>query len=123
MTGYIQGNLLNGEKIVYEAKIHWIVFFSISSLLTLFIEPLIKKLTTELAITNKRVVIKVGLISRKTVEMNLNKIESITVDQTILGRILGYGSIIINGTGGTKEPFSNIRDPLAFRRQYQQITM
>ena len=75
--------------------------------------------TSEFAVTNKRVIIKVGLIRRHTVELLLGKVESIGVDQSILGRIVGYGSIVVIGTGGTKEPFKNIAEPLEFRKQVQ----
>ena len=75
--------------------------------------------TSEFAVTNKRVIIKVGLIRRHTLELLLGKVESIGVDQSILGRIVGYGSIVVIGTGGTKEPFKNIAEPLEFRKQVQ----
>lgn len=68
--------------------------------------------------SNKRVIIKLGLISIHTLEMNLSKVESITVDQNPLARILGYGSITVIGTGGTRELFHNIADPMEFRRQF-----
>ena len=73
----------------------------------------------EFAVTNKRVIIKVGLISRRSLEILLNKVEAITVDQGLWGRIFGYGTIVIIGTGGTTEPFQLIADPLEFRRQSQ----
>jgi uncharacterized membrane protein YdbT with pleckstrin-like domain len=116
MMGYVEGNLMQGEHVAYRGHIHWIVFCTLSALLTLFIAPLIRRMTSEFAITNKRVIIKVGLISRRTIELNLQKVESIGVDQGILGRIFGYGTIVIVGTGGTKEPFNAIADPLAFRK-------
>ena len=122
MGSYVQGTLLKDERVVYEAKYHWIVFVSLRAILTLFIAPLIDVLSSEFAITNKRIIVKVGFISRRTLEMNLGKVESINVDQSILGRILGYGSINIIGTGGTKEPFADISAPLEFRRQYQQAS-
>lgn len=56
----------------------------------------------------------------QTFELNLSKIESVNVDQTIMGRIFGYGSITIIGTGGTKESFPNIQKPLKFRKQFQE---
>ena len=56
----------------------------------------------------------------KTLEMNLTKIESVNVDQSILGRILGYGTITIIGTGGTRESFHDISSPLLFRRKFQE---
>jgi len=79
--------------------------------------------TSEFAVTNKRVIIKVGLIRRHTLELLLRKVESIGVDQGILGRIVGYGSIVVIGTGGTKEPFKNIAEPLEFRRQVQALAV
>ena len=87
--------------------------------LTLFLMAFIRRLSSEFAVTNKRVIIKLGLLSRRSVEILLTKVEAITVDQTLLGRIFGYGSITIIGTGGTKEPFHLIGDPLEFRRQSQ----
>lgn len=122
MGNYVQQNLSTGEQVVYEAKLHWIIFVSLKALLTLFIAPLIAFSTSEFAITNKRVIIKVGLISRRTLEMNLNKIESVNVNQGILGRMLGYGTIVIVGTGGTKEPFAGISDPLGFRKKFQELS-
>jgi len=77
-------------------------------------------LTSEFAVTNKRVMIKVGIIRRRSLETILKKVESIIVNQTILGRILGYGSITISGTGGTKESFKNISNPMEFRKQINE---
>src|SRR5438552_1262881 len=79
----------------------------------------VKSRTSEFAVTNKRVIIKVGLIRRDTLELLLNKVESIGVDQTVTGRIVGYGSIVVVGTGGTRETFRNIARPLAFRKHVQ----
>ena len=121
MSGYVAKNLIAGEKIEYETTYHWVIFLSFRSIFTLFISPIMDRYTDEFAITNKRVVIKTGLISRKTVEFNLNKIESVNVDQTILGRIFGFGNITIIGIGGTHEFFVNIRKPLEFRRKFQEL--
>ncbi len=122
MGSYVESNLIKDEHVVYEAKLHWIVFISFRAIFTLFIAPLIDYLTSEFAITNRRIIIKVGFISRRTLELNLSKVESVTVDQSIMGRILGYGNIIVIGTGGTKEPFGNICAPLEFRKQFQQLS-
>jgi uncharacterized membrane protein YdbT with pleckstrin-like domain len=78
-----------------------------------------KMKTSEFAVTDKRVVIKVGLVRRRSLELLLRQVEGIGVDQGILGRIFGYGVITVGGTGGTKEPFRSISDPLEFRRQVQ----
>jgi uncharacterized membrane protein YdbT with pleckstrin-like domain len=75
----------------------------------------IRRWTTELAVTDRRVIYKVGLIARRTLEMNRSRVESVDVYQTILGRILGYGTITLRGTGGSLEPMHTIDDPLTFR--------
>jgi uncharacterized membrane protein YdbT with pleckstrin-like domain len=79
--------------------------------------------TSEFAVTNKRVIIKRGLVRRHTLELLLSKVESIGVDQGIAGRIFGYGSIVVIGTGGTRETFQNIARPLEFRKQVQARAM
>lgn len=118
MSSYVRDNLITGEAVVYETRLHWITFISLKGIFTLFIAPLIDYLTSEFAVTNKRIIIKTGFISRNTFEMNHSKIESINVNQSILARILGYGTIIIMGTGSTREPFAAIRDPLTFRKKF-----
>ena len=75
----------------------------------------IRRVTTELAITSHRVIYKAGLFGRHTIEMSLAKIESVDVDQSVLGRIFGYGTLVLRGTGGSLEPIRNIGDPLGFR--------
>ena len=143
---YIKSQLLPGEEIKYRGHLHRSIFapafsFAVVAVLTLVIVlqsgdwPLFWGLvaaalvsyiwaqilysTSEFAVTNKRVVIKVGWLRRRTVETMLSKVEGINVDQSLLGRLLGYGSIIITGTGGTQEPFRNIGSPFEFRRQVQ----
>ncbi len=79
----------------------------------------IRRNATEMAVTNKRIIIKVGFLTKRTLELFLAKVESVGVEQTLCGRMLGYGSITVRGTGGTNEPFSHVADPLEFRRQVQ----
>jgi uncharacterized membrane protein YdbT with pleckstrin-like domain len=119
MGKYVQSTLIAGERVVYETRPHWIIFVTLRSLFTLFIAPLIDRMSSEFVVTNRRVIIKIGLITRHILEMNLSKIESVNVDQTLMGRMLGYGSITLVGSGGTKEVFQNIENPLEFRRQFQ----
>lgn len=76
--------------------------------------------STEFGVTDKRVVIKTGIIWRRTQEVILQKVESIQVDQSIPGRLLGYGTIVITGSGGSAEPHRNIAQPLQFRRAVQE---
>ncbi|MDN3678410.1 PH domain-containing protein [Flavobacterium paronense] len=122
MGTYINNNLIKDEHVELETTYHWIIFCNLRALLTLFIAPLIDKYSDEFAITNRRVIIKTGLISRKTFEMNLSKIESVNVDQGILGRILGYGTITIVGTGGSREVFPKISNPIEFRKKFQELS-
>jgi uncharacterized membrane protein YdbT with pleckstrin-like domain len=75
----------------------------------------IRRATTELAVTDRRVIYKSGLLARHTLEMNRSKVESVDVDQTLLGRVLGFGTITVRGTGGSLEPIRLIADPLSFR--------
>lgn len=113
---YVLDNLLKNERILYEAKLHWTVFFTWRSLLTLTLAAWILRSSSEFAVTNRRVMIKVGLVQRRTLELNLSKVESIEVEQTFWGRILGYGEIEVIGTGGTRERFDRISAPLEFRK-------
>lgn len=121
MGKYVQNNLGPGEEVVYETSNHWMIFVSIRSILTLFIGPIISMTTNEFAITNKRVILKEGLITRRTIEMSISKIESVAVKQSVLGRILGYGTVTITGTGGTNEPFHTIANAMEFRKQFQKM--
>lgn len=76
--------------------------------------------TSEYGITNKRVLMKIGFIRRLSLEIYLQKVESVRVYQSVMGRICDYGSIIISGVGGSKDPFHNIPSPLEFRRRIQE---
>jgi uncharacterized membrane protein YdbT with pleckstrin-like domain len=122
MPSYVHQVLTPNERVAYEARLHWIIFLSPANIFTLWLQTLIRHATSEYAITNKRIIIKVGLISRRTLEMNLSKIESVNVNQSILARLLGYGSIVVIGTGGTRETFHDIADPLVFRRKFQELS-
>jgi uncharacterized membrane protein YdbT with pleckstrin-like domain len=76
---------------------------------------LIRRASTEFAVTDHRVIYKRGLLARHTLEMNRARIESVDVNQSILGRVLGYGTVIVRGTGGSLEPIRHVADPLIFR--------
>jgi hypothetical protein len=158
---YVESNLVPGETVIYQTRLHWIVMlwhiilgcflFALPGALLLYyaltrdgidtrsmqimegggialivagvvtiIVGMVRRNATEMAVTNRRVVIKTGLASRKTIEMMLNKVESIEVSEPAAGRMLGYGSIVVVGTGGTPEPFHKMANPLEFRSQVQQ---
>ncbi len=142
MGSYVRSNLIAGEEVVYETGLHPIVYLSPAALifggivLGSVINPSIgavllgfgvlalggawlRQWASEFAVTNRRVIVKLGFISRRTIEINLSKVESVEVNQDIFGRLFNYGTILVIGTGGTKEPFALINDPLAFRRAVQ----
>jgi uncharacterized membrane protein YdbT with pleckstrin-like domain len=81
----------------------------------------IKRTTTELALTNRRVIAKRGLIARDTVEMSLGKVESLRVTQTLMGRMLNFGDVTVVGTGTSIEPIRGIANPLELRKRLGDI--
>lgn len=80
-----------------------------------FLHAFYRRWTTEVAVTDKRIILKRGFIRRHTVEMNMQKVESVDVDQTQLGRLFDYGSITIRGVGSTFESLRMIDSPLELR--------
>jgi uncharacterized membrane protein YdbT with pleckstrin-like domain len=158
---YVESNLVPGESVIYQTRLHWIVmlghlvvgclllalpgvllfFYAHSqtgiesgnlhvmdggaavllvSGIVVILTGMVRRNATEMAVTNRRVVIKTGLASRRTIELLLNKVESIEVSETTAGRVLGYGTIVVIGTGGTPQPFHKVAHPLEFRSQVQQ---
>ena len=77
---------------------------------------------TEIAITNKRLIAKTGLIARSTIEINSEKVESLQVNQGIFGRMLNFGDIVVSGAGNPQAPIRGISAPMEFRRQFFQQT-
>ena len=118
--------LLNGVIHVTGTKagpldvMQWVVLCCTLIALIILGTGVMYRSSTEMAVTNKRVMMKSGFVSRKSVEIVLSKIESITVDQTLIGRIFGYGTITVRGTGGTPETFVKIGHPLELRQQVQE---
>ena len=100
--------------------------FSVAGLVLLILAVLLgaaaimKRNATEMVVTSRRVLIKTGILSRRTVEMLLTRVESIVINEPFLGRMLGYGTIVIRGTGGTPEPFDLVANPNEFRRHVQE---
>ena len=99
---------------------NWLLGVAAGVALLMAIPSWIERRTSEFAVTNKRVIVKVGWIKRRSLETLLSKIEAMEVIQGVWARLLGYGTIIIIGTGGTKEPFERITAPLEFRRKVQE---
>ncbi len=121
MGSYVNKHLISNESVVFETKLHWVIFFTLKSIFTLTIYAWLERWLSEYVITNRRIIIKTGFIARNSFEMNLSKIESVNVEQSIMGRILNYGSITIIGSGGTRETFHNIAHPLEFRKSFQEL--
>lgn len=147
---YIDSTLLAGEHVIYRTRLHWLLFmvpvlFSACILApiawflasgtwshyawiplaicaVILLATYIKRQSSDFAVTNKRVMMKVGVFSTRSIELVLNKVEAIAVNQSLMGRIFGYGDIVVTGSGGTKESFSHIQGPLAFRRAVQSVT-
>ena len=120
MGRYVSKHLMPGEKVAFETRLSAWCYISMRSLLSLGLIPFIQRRTREYAVTNKRVNIKSGLIRVNSLELNLSKVESVAVHQSLVARLLGYGSLAIRGTGGTSELFHEIDDPQAFRSAFQQ---
>ena len=129
MTSYVEGALVKDEKIVHVGNVslwslwHLIVFGvlllpAVGLGLILLVMAYVKYKTTELAITTKRVIVKVGFIRRSTVEININKVESIQVDQEILGRMFNFGTLVIAGAGNPQAPIVGISSPMEFRKAF-----
>jgi uncharacterized membrane protein YdbT with pleckstrin-like domain len=139
---YVDNSLIPDEQVAFRTRLHLIIFLppilllGISIVLFAYAVPLaaeavlvvailwglakyVDYASSEFAVTNKRVIIKVGMLRRRTVEMLNTKVEAIAVNQGLIGRILGYGNIVVTGTGGTNEPFNGISSPLEFRRAVQ----
>ncbi|MEI2418554.1 PH domain-containing protein [Orrella sp. JC864] len=131
MASYIDATLINNEQVLYRAKVSvWALMPTILAglvfvFLNLFaigfvcwIAAFIRYKTTELAFTNKRVIAKAGFIARSTVELDISKVESLQVDQGIVGRICDYGTLIVSGAGNPRVPISHISAPMTFRRSF-----
>lgn len=134
---YVQSVIMPNESVIAQAKTHWFifagpVFWLVLSLvlfaavpvlgalllimaLVVFFRAWLYTISTELAVTSKRIIAKFGFIRRNTVELRHDKVESLHVKQGILGRIFDFGSIVVTGSGGTNAPIPYIAAPLKFR--------
>lgn len=143
--GYIESNLLPGETVVQRARLHWIVFLKAAAVfalglgllyfeprtiglivaaigLVMAIPPWIQRASSEFGVTSKRVIIKVGVVQRRTIELLIRQVEAISVDQSVTGRLFNFGTVTLSGTGGVRGEFHNISNPLEFRRSIQSLS-
>ncbi len=147
---YVDIHLLKDEIVIYRTLLHWKVFiipviFAVMGLamfmliaakagykhlelliiipaIPFILNAYITRRSSEFAVTNRRVIMKAGVIQTRSLEILLNKVEAVAVNQTLLGKMMNYGDIVITGSGGTKELYRGIEDPLAFRRAVQEAT-
>lgn len=148
MSTYLETTLAADETLLYQAKIHWMIYAPASIIMLIGLPGMLTtlvrlfsgealfsgwivffvgalwfgwshlvRINTEMFVTNRRVVIKTGVISRNTVELNLKRVESFSVDQGILGRTFNYGTVTALGTGGVKNKIKNVDDPIKFRAE------
>jgi uncharacterized membrane protein YdbT with pleckstrin-like domain len=147
---YVDQHLLPNEAVAYKTTLHWKVYLwpvvlslvacaplfylaitsdrkvlallPVLAIVLLFGAAWLHRHFAEYAVTNKRVIVKIGVLQTRSLELLLGKVEGITVNQGLGGKLLGYGQIVITGTGGTKELFSGIQSPFDFRRAVQSAT-
>jgi uncharacterized membrane protein YdbT with pleckstrin-like domain len=98
-----------------ERSVTYVGWLLLALALVMFLGAWFTRQMTELSVTNHRVIYKTGFIRRHTVEMNMDKVETVNVDQSILGRLLGYGTIHVLGTGQGIQGLSRIAGPIDLR--------
>lgn len=141
--GYIERTLEQNEWVVYKSQLHWIIYLwpivligagvmriaegeegSLGPWLLIIgiawdVAAWLKRSESEFGLTSQRVVMRVGLIRRRTTELRLNRVESIHVEQGISGRIFGYGTIVVTGIGGSATHFKRVTNPAELARRIQ----
>lgn len=130
---YIEESLSAGEKVEGIFRPHWFAWMPMAMWLILGIPTLgltwlialyefLRLKFLEQGVTNKRVILKRGIISRKTEEMKLASIETVEIDQGIFGRIFGFGTVKITGRGISDLVFKGIDDPMSVKRQIESVS-
>jgi len=130
---YIETSLSEGEKVVKLFRLHWtarlwlvlwivliLPTFGIALLLAIY--EWLRLRTLEYGVTNKRVILKKGIIGRYTEEMKIGSIETVEIDQGVLGRILGYGDVKVTGRGISDVVFKRMDDPMAVKRHIEGVS-
>jgi len=132
-VSYIQESLSEGEKVEALFKLHWFAWVPMWMWIILGIPTLgltwliaiydfLRLRAIEQGVTNKRVILKKGIISRKTEEMKLTSIETVEIDQGVFGRIFGFGTVKITGRGISDFVFKGIDDPMSVKRQIESVS-
>lgn len=132
INSYIQGNLTIDEKVECEGYVNlWAFLWKIC--VGIILIPIygigivilslvaVRYYTTEIAITNKRVITKSGLLGRSTTEINIDKIESLKIEQSVIGRFLNFGDVVISGAGNQQAKILGVISPFTFRNRFFEI--
>ncbi len=130
--GYIQDSLSKGEEVREIFKLHWfskvlmgiwifLAIFTFGITLLLAIWEWLTLRNTELGVTNKRVILKKGIVSRKTEEMKISSIETVEIIQSVIGRMLGFGTVKVTGRGISDLLFKNIDNPMDVKRKIESV--
>lgn len=148
--GYLDRNLLSGETVLFRTHLHWKLYVAPVLFTLLVMGPIagllwwkqaylwsplpvvlglvwlaaahVRRASSEFAVTNKRVIIKVGVFTTRSLELLPSKIEGISVEQSLWGKLFGFGDVSVSGSGGTRETFGDIQSPFGFRRAIQEAT-
>jgi uncharacterized membrane protein YdbT with pleckstrin-like domain len=132
MSSYIEEALVKDEKVVHIGHISlWSLWHLITVgvlLLPVFgvgliflVIAYVRYKSVEVAVTTKRLIVKHGFVRRQTVEINLNRVESIQVEQGLLGRLFNFGTLIVSGTGTSHAPLTGIAEPMGFRKAFIEV--
>ena len=127
MASYVESVLGPGEQVLHHGRVSawsqfWLWLAGILLLPAFGVGLIflgiawIRMRTTELAVTNRRVIAKFGLIRRDTIEIQVSRIESVQVHQSVSGRLLGFGTIVFSGAGTPQVSIPQIADPMSFRK-------
>ena len=130
---FIEESLSSGEEIVARFELHWsariplalwillgVPTFGITWLVAVY--EYLRLRAIEQGVTNKRVIFKTGIIGRKSEEMKLTSIETVEIDQGIMGRMFGFGDVEITGRGTSDLVFKRIKDPMSVKRQIESVS-
>ncbi len=115
---YIEKTLTTDEEVVSIFSINKLFYVipALTSVILIGIPAFFKLIFTEYGLTNKRVIVKTGVIGRSTEELNLAKVETVELRQTILGRLFGFGDVVLSGTGNSTLVFKNASNPIEVKK-------
>ena len=130
--GYIQDSLSDGEQVKELFRLHWFakvpmivwIILAIPTLgltLLLAIWEWLKLRSIEQGVTNKRVIFKTGIISRKSEEMKISSIETVEIVQSVMGRVFGFGTLVVTGRGISNLVFKSVNDPMDVKRKIESV--